>query len=53
VYQGETDKAFEWLERAFRQRDLGTPEVKTNPLMKNLRLYPRYAKLLTEMHLEK
>jgi TolB-like protein/DNA-binding winged helix-turn-helix (wHTH) protein len=53
AYRAETDKAFHWLERAFRQRDPGTPEVNTNPLMKSLRQDPRYAKLLAQMHLEK
>jgi tetratricopeptide (TPR) repeat protein len=53
AYRAETDKAFQWLERAFRQRDPGTPELNTNPLMKSLRQDPRYAELLTQMHLEK
>ena len=53
AYRAETDKAFQWLERALRQRDPGTPEVKTNPLMKSLRQDPRYAALLTRMHQEK
>jgi TolB-like protein/DNA-binding winged helix-turn-helix (wHTH) protein/Flp pilus assembly protein TadD len=53
AFRAETDKAFQWLERAFRQRDPGTPEMNTNPLMKSLRQDPRYAKLLTQMHLDK
>ena len=53
AYRAETDKAFEWLERALRQRDPGTPEVNTDPLMKSLRQDPRYAELLIRMHLEK
>jgi TolB-like protein/Tfp pilus assembly protein PilF len=51
AYRGETDKAFEWLDRAYRQRDPGTPEMKNNPLMKSLRLDRRYAELLKKMHL--
>src|SRR6266436_278148 len=42
AYRGETDKAFAWLERAYRQRDPGTPELKTGPLMRSLRQDPRY-----------
>jgi tetratricopeptide (TPR) repeat protein len=51
AYRGETDKAFEWLDRAYRQRDPGTPELKTNPLMRSLRPDPRYAQLLKKMRL--
>jgi TolB-like protein/DNA-binding winged helix-turn-helix (wHTH) protein/Flp pilus assembly protein TadD len=51
AYRGEIDKAFEWLDRAYRQRDPGTPEMKSNPLMRNLRLDRRYAELLKKMHL--
>jgi TolB-like protein/DNA-binding winged helix-turn-helix (wHTH) protein/Flp pilus assembly protein TadD len=51
AYRGETDKAFEWLDRAYRQRDPGTPELKTDPLMGSLRHDPRYAELLKRMHL--
>jgi TolB-like protein/DNA-binding winged helix-turn-helix (wHTH) protein/Flp pilus assembly protein TadD len=51
AYRGETDKAFEWLDRAYRQRDPGTPELKTDPLMRSLRQDPRFAELLGKMHL--
>ncbi|HET8922003.1 MAG TPA: winged helix-turn-helix domain-containing protein [Candidatus Acidoferrum sp.] len=51
AYRGETDKAFQWLDRAFQQRDPGTPEMKTDPLMKSLRQDPRYAELLRKMRL--
>jgi tetratricopeptide (TPR) repeat protein len=51
AYRGEVDKAFAWLDRSYRQRDPGTPELKTDPLMKNLRQDPRYAKLLEKMGL--
>jgi hypothetical protein len=33
----ESDKSFEWLERAYKQRDAGLPDLKTDPLFKNLR----------------
>jgi len=51
AYRGEVDKAFAWLDRSFLQRDPGTPEFKTDPLMKSLRQDPRYAALLKKMRL--
>ena len=36
AYRGETDKAFEWLERAYKQRDGGLSEMKGDPLLRNL-----------------
>jgi TolB-like protein/DNA-binding winged helix-turn-helix (wHTH) protein len=51
AYRGESEKAFQWLNRAFQQRDPGTPDLKINPLMRLLRQDPRYAKLLRRMRL--
>jgi TolB-like protein/DNA-binding winged helix-turn-helix (wHTH) protein/Flp pilus assembly protein TadD len=51
AYRGEIERAFAWLDRSYRQRDPGTPEVKTDPLMKSLRKDPRYAALLKKMRL--
>ena len=51
AYRGETDKAFAWLDRAYRQRDPGTPEMKTSPLMKSLLQDPRRDELLRKMGL--
>ena len=51
AYRGEPDKAFAWLDRAYRQRDGGLTLVKVDPLLKNLRRDPRYAELLMKMHL--
>ena len=51
AYRGESDKSFLWLERAYKQRDTGLPEIKTDPLFANLRLDPRYAELLKRMRL--
>ena len=50
-YRGEADQAFAWLDRSYRQRDPGTPEFKTDPLMKGLRSDPRYGALLKKMRL--
>jgi tetratricopeptide (TPR) repeat protein len=51
AYRGETDKAFKWLEQAYRQRDPGLPELKTGPLMRSLRADARYGELLRQMRL--
>jgi tetratricopeptide (TPR) repeat protein len=51
AYRGKTDEAFAWLERAYRQRDPGAPELRTSPIMKNLHQDRRYAELLKNMHL--
>ena len=51
AYRGEVDNAFAWLDRSYRQRDPGTPEFKTDPLMKSLRQDPRYTALLKKMRL--
>jgi TolB-like protein/DNA-binding winged helix-turn-helix (wHTH) protein/Tfp pilus assembly protein PilF len=51
AYRGESNKSFEWLERAYKQRDPGLPEIKSNPLFKNLRHDSRYRELLKKMHL--
>jgi len=51
AYRGESDKSFEWLDHAYQQRDPGLPEIKSNPLFKNLRHDPRYTKLLKKMSL--
>jgi TolB-like protein/DNA-binding winged helix-turn-helix (wHTH) protein/Flp pilus assembly protein TadD len=51
AFRGEADKTFEWLERAYEQRDVGLPEIKTDPLFKSLRHDPRYTDLLKRMRL--
>jgi predicted Zn-dependent protease len=51
AFRGESDKAFEWLERAYKQRDSGLPDIKIDPLLKNLRHDPRYTELVNKMHL--
>jgi TolB-like protein/DNA-binding winged helix-turn-helix (wHTH) protein len=51
AYQGESNKAFEWLERAYKQRDPGLPEINIDPLFKNLHHEPKYIELLKKMNL--
>jgi serine/threonine protein kinase/Tfp pilus assembly protein PilF len=50
-FQGETDKAFEWLERAYKQRDSGLAELKGDPLLSKLENDLRYHDLLNKMKL--
>jgi len=51
AYRGESGKSFEWLERAYKQRDTGLPDIKIDPLLNNLRHDPRYTELLKKMRL--
>jgi TolB-like protein/Flp pilus assembly protein TadD len=51
AFRGESGKAFEWLERAYKQRDSGLADIKVDPLMKSLRQDPRYAEMLKQMRL--
>ena len=51
AYRGETDKAFEWLERAYKQRDGGLSQMKGDPLLRSLESDPRYAAFLKKMKL--
>src|SRR5260370_36663075 len=51
AYRGESEKSFEWLERAYEQRDPGLPEINSDPLFKNLHHDPRYTELLKRMRL--
>jgi tetratricopeptide (TPR) repeat protein len=40
--RGEADAAFEWLERAYEQRDGGLVEMKTEPSFRSVREDPRW-----------
>jgi TolB-like protein/lipoprotein NlpI len=51
AFRGETDPAFEWLERAYAQRDGGLIYLKVDVLVKSLHGDPRYAALLQKMRL--
>src|SRR4029077_10109131 len=51
AWQGDKDKAFEWLDRAYRQQDGGLTAIKYDPLLDNLRSDPRYRALLRKMNL--
>jgi tetratricopeptide (TPR) repeat protein len=51
AFRNQPDKAFEWLDRAYAQRDGGVALTKTSPLMKSLHNDPRYAALLKKLNL--
>jgi TolB-like protein/Flp pilus assembly protein TadD len=51
AFRGETDKAFEWLERAYEHKDGGgLPFIKTDPLFKKFESDPRYKAFLKKMN---
>ena len=43
---GDKEQAFEWLEKAYEERDEGLTRLKLDPRYKSLREDPRYAELL-------
>ena len=51
AYRGELDRSFEWLERAYKQRDGGLVEVKVAPLLRNLHADARWQPFLKKMRL--
>ncbi len=51
AYRNEEDKAFEWLERAYKQRDSGLSEMKGDPLLRNIEKDARYRAFLQKMKL--
>ena len=51
AFRGEADLAFEWLERAYDQRDGGAADIKGSLLMRGLAGDPRYKAFLRKMKL--
>ena len=51
AFRGETDLAFEWLERAYDQRDAGVSQIKSDRLFHTLIDDPRYKAFLKKMKL--
>jgi adenylate cyclase len=51
AYRGDKDQAFEWLERARRQRDRGLVSMRRDPLLANLKGDPRWNAFLHTMGL--
>ena len=53
AWRGEKDKAFEWLDRAYQQRDGGLAEVKVDLLLAHLHGDPRFKAVLKKMNLSR
>ena len=51
AYRGDSDLAFQWLDRAYQQRDSGMRSLKIDPLLKTLHKDVRYSELLRKMRL--
>jgi TolB-like protein/Tfp pilus assembly protein PilF len=51
AFRGESKPAFEWLERAYTERDGELVGIKVDPLLKSLTGDPRYAALLKKLAL--
>jgi tetratricopeptide (TPR) repeat protein len=51
AFRNQTDKAFEWLDRAYAQRDPSMISTKTDPLLKSLHNDPRFAAFLKKLNL--
>lgn len=51
AFRGEADEAFDWLERAYQQRDGGLADMKGDPLLRNIERDPRYRAFLQKMKL--
>jgi TolB-like protein/Tfp pilus assembly protein PilF len=51
AFRGEADSAFEWLDRAYSQRDAGLVSIKADPLLRPIQADTRYKALLRKMHL--
>jgi TolB-like protein/Tfp pilus assembly protein PilF len=51
AWRGEADKAFEWLDRGYAQRDGGMYLMSADPLLKSLRSDPRFHALRKKMGL--
>jgi TolB-like protein/Tfp pilus assembly protein PilF len=52
AYRNEVDKAFEWLERAYEQRDPGVTYSATDVLLRSLHADPRWQPFLQRMGLK-
>lgn len=51
AYQGDADAAFDWLERADRERDPGLIEINADLLMRNVHTDPRWQAFLRKLGL--
>lgn len=51
AFRKQPDQAFEWLERAYKQRDPGLPEIKVDPVLRTLNHDPRWSIFLKKINL--
>jgi TolB-like protein len=51
AYRGEPDRAMEWLERAYRQKDVALNEILGEPLFSTMTNDPRFKAFLRKMKL--
>jgi tetratricopeptide (TPR) repeat protein len=51
AFRNHTDKAFEWLDRAYAQRDPSLIATRVEPLLNSLHNDPRYAAFLKKLNL--
>jgi hypothetical protein len=51
AWRGEKEHAFEWLDRAYRQRDAGLSEIKASVPLALLRDDPRFAAMALKLGL--
>jgi tetratricopeptide (TPR) repeat protein len=51
AFRGESDKAIEWLDKAYSERDGMLSQMKGDPLMKSVMQDPRYVAFLKKMRL--
>jgi tetratricopeptide (TPR) repeat protein len=51
AYRGESDKALQWLDRAYAQRDEDLYFIKGDPQLRALEADPRYQAFLARLHL--
>jgi TolB-like protein/Tfp pilus assembly protein PilF len=51
AWRGDKDAAFEWLERAYVQRDGSLPTIRTDDFLTSLRTDPRFAAIVKKLGL--
>lgn len=51
AYRNDRDLALQWLERAYKQKDIGFVEIVSEPLFKNLANDSRFKAFLKKMNL--
>jgi TolB-like protein/DNA-binding winged helix-turn-helix (wHTH) protein/cytochrome c-type biogenesis protein CcmH/NrfG len=51
AFRNQRDEAFEWLDRAYAQRDGGLMATKVEPILNSLHKDPRFAAFLKKIHL--